>query len=96
MYANKLDRNGAPIFAQWYDITTAVGITRPDLAHLKFIVYNYWLGPMKWTGKELLQADAPNIETSSDLYLWRPSANSFARMTDPFRLNQDLSVTAGR
>jgi hypothetical protein len=56
------------------------------------IVYNPWEGPMKWDGHHLSYAGQPPRETTTALYLWRPSDRSFWRAAGPFVINQNLTI----
>jgi hypothetical protein len=89
---NPRDVNGAPIFAAPWDINHAVPWAYPFLGSRRFIVYNPWEGRMNWDGKQLSYAGQPALETTTTLYLWRPSDISFWRPAGPFVINQNLTV----
>ena len=47
---------------------------------------------MKWDGHHLSYAGQPPRETTTALYLWRPSDRSFWRAAGPFVINQNLTI----
>jgi hypothetical protein len=89
---NPREVNGAPVFVASWDINNAIAWAYPFLRSRRIIVYNPWEGPMKWNGSQLSYAGQPPIDTSTALYLWRPSDRSFWRPTGPFVVNQNLSI----
>jgi hypothetical protein len=93
---NKLEVNGAPIFAAEWDINNAIGWAYPFLKSRRFVVYNKWMGPMKWDGRQLSYVGQPPREVTTEVYLWRPYDISFWRPAGPFVINQDLTVEPAR
>jgi hypothetical protein len=74
----------------WLDAYTA---DAPKHAQRRqIIVYNPWEGPMTWDGIRLSYAGQPKLETSTSIYLWRPSDRSFWQPAGPFVINQNLTI----
>lgn len=88
---NPMDVNGAPVFAAEWDINNAIAWAYPFLQSRRFIVYNKWVGQMKWDGSQLSYVGQPPLATTA-VYLWRPLDMTFWRPSGPFVINQNLSV----
>jgi hypothetical protein len=93
---NPQDVNGAPIFAESWDINNAIPWAFPFLRSRRFVIYSPWRGEMKWDGRELRYVGQPPLETTAAVYLWRPTDISFWRPAGPFAIHQDLTVDPPR
>jgi hypothetical protein len=89
---NRIDVNGAPIFAAPWDINHALPLTYPVLKKRWITVYNHWAGPMVWDGSRLTIPGQPPEATTPHVYLWVPADRSFRRADRPFQIAENLSI----
>jgi hypothetical protein len=93
LFVNTFDINGAPIFSAPWDINEAMPITHPTTRGHRFVVYNHWVGPLDWDGRQLAYANDV-IETPQNLYVWQPLKREFWKAIAPFRVDENYIVHA--
>ncbi len=83
-----------PTFSAPWDINAAMLLTHPATAGHEFVVYNPWLGPLKWSGRQLAYSSvaATAATTIANLYIWRPVEREFFKAPEYLRVDEDLSL----
>ena len=83
--------HGVPTFSAPWDINTGMSLTHPATVGHEFIVYNPWLGPLKWSGGQLAYPSLVVINLAH-LYIWRPYEREFFKAPGYLRVDEDLSL----
>ena len=83
--------HGVPTLNAPWDINAAMSLTHPATAGHEFIVYNPWLGPLKWSGGQLAYSSLV-VSKLAPLYIWRPFEHEFFKAPEYLRVDGDLSL----
>ena len=88
---NPANVNGAPILAAPWDVNYAMKLTHPAVSSHEFLVYNPWLGLLRWSNGTLAY-ESLTLSKDRPLYVWIPGTHDFFKADKPFYIDQNASI----
>jgi hypothetical protein len=92
VFINPLSVNGAPIFTEAWDLSSAIPWKYPDIQGRAFWVYHPKEGALDWDGTQLRYGARPALAESRDVYLWQPAQHIFTRAAGGFHVTPQMTV----